>query len=99
MIAKQSLLQILDAADDADPEDVAIRAALYIALHDIEDGDFAVATGRNTAHTHHSSPRRSFPTPEQAVTARRRPASPAGSSARPWCTRSTAACQSAGKFQ
>ena len=46
MIAKQSLLQILAAADKADAEDVAIRAALYIALRDIEE-DFAVVTGRD----------------------------------------------------
>ena len=46
MIAKQSLLQILAAADKADADDVAIRAALYIALRDIEE-DFAVSTGRD----------------------------------------------------
>jgi hypothetical protein len=32
MIAKQSLSQILAAADQSDDEDVAIRGALYIAL-------------------------------------------------------------------
>jgi hypothetical protein len=37
MITKQSLLQILAAADKADDEDVAIRAALYIAFRGIEE--------------------------------------------------------------
>jgi hypothetical protein len=46
MIAKANLLQILAAADKADADDVAIRAALYIALRCIED-DFAVFTRRD----------------------------------------------------
>lgn len=45
MIAKPSLLQILAAADQTDADDVAIRAALYIALRGIEE-DFAGFTGR-----------------------------------------------------
>jgi hypothetical protein len=46
MIAKASLLQILAAADKADADDVAIRAALYIVLRGIKD-DFPVFTGRD----------------------------------------------------
>ena len=50
MIAKQSLLHILAAADKADAEDVAIRAALYVALRGIDD-DFAVIAGRDALNT------------------------------------------------
>jgi hypothetical protein len=50
MIAEQSLRQILVAADQADAEDVAIRAALYIALRGIEE-DVAAITGRDAPST------------------------------------------------
>jgi hypothetical protein len=50
MIAKQSLLQILAAADETDAEDVAIRAALYAALLRSEE-DSAVATARSASPT------------------------------------------------
>jgi hypothetical protein len=51
MIAEQSLLQILAAADQADAEDVAIRAALYIALRGIDE-DVAAVTGRDALGMH-----------------------------------------------
>jgi hypothetical protein len=46
MIAEQNLLQILAAADQEDAEDVAIRAALYMALRGIDED--AAVTGRET---------------------------------------------------
>jgi hypothetical protein len=47
MIAKQSLLNILAAADKADADDVAIREALFVALRG-SDVSFAGSTKRET---------------------------------------------------
>jgi hypothetical protein len=47
MIAKQSLLNILAAADKADADDVAIREALYVALRG-SDESFAGSATRET---------------------------------------------------
>ncbi len=60
MIAKQSLLQILAAADTADADDVAIRAALYTALRGIEEnfaaGCYAPSLRTPCDARHHPTP-------------------------------------------
>jgi hypothetical protein len=48
MVAKKSLLRILAAADEADPEDVAIRAAI-VALLAIGEEDYAANHERDTS--------------------------------------------------
>jgi len=46
MVGKKSLLRILAAADEADPEDVAIRAAI-VALLAVGEEDYAGVTERD----------------------------------------------------